>query len=92
MTVHDDDQGGCQPRAGGVAGCHLSPDPSLREEGWEWRCNADGAKLKEVVETYLALGLAVRMERLDLSELSDNCAGCKGALAQASAVFVRQKV
>jgi hypothetical protein len=65
--------------------------PALAEQGWEWRCNADGARLREVADSYRELGFEVRIERLDLSGLSEDCAGCKGALAQASAVFVRQQ-
>ncbi|MBW7929410.1 MAG: hypothetical protein H3C58_15250 [Fimbriimonadaceae bacterium] len=91
MSTQDDDREGCQAQAGSVIGCRLPVDPALREQGWEWRCNADGAKLHQVVNSYRELGFEVRMERLNLRSLSENCAGCKGALAQASAVFIKQK-
>lgn len=90
MTTQDD-QEGCRAPAGSVIGCRLPVDPDLREQGWEWRCNADGVKLHQVVDSYRELGFEVRTERLDLRSLSENCAGCKGALAQASAVFIKQK-
>ncbi len=91
MTTQDDDREGCRAPAGSVIGCRLPVDPDLREQGWEWRCNADGVKLHQVVDSYRELGLEVRTERLDLRSLSENCAGCKGALAHASAVFIKQK-
>lgn len=86
-----DDLEGCRASPGNVTGCHLPVDPALSEQGWEWRCNADGTKLRNVVDSYRELGFEVRLERLDLSDLSEDCAGCKGALAQASAVFVKKK-
>ncbi len=89
MTAADDDLEGCRAN-GNDLGCTLPVDPSLREQGWEWRCNADGTKLRNVVDSYRELGFEVRLEPLDLRGLSENCAGCKGTLAQASAVFVRR--
>ena len=91
MTTRDYDQQACRAPAGGVLGCRLPVDPALREQGWEWRCNADGAKLRQVAASYRELGFEVRVEHLDLRGLNENCAGCKGELAQSSAVFVRQK-
>lgn len=77
--------------SGGVLGCHLSANQILREEGWEWRLNAEGPKLRQAVESYAELGFEVRLERIDLSGLSEACAGCRGTLELSSAVFVRQK-
>ncbi len=91
MTTRDDDRQACRVPIGGVIGCRLPVDPALEERGWEWRCNADGAKLRQVADSYLELGFEVRIEHLDLRGLSEDCAGCKEALAQSSAVFVRQK-
>lgn len=75
---------------GNLPGCRLPVDPGLKEQGWEWRCNADGAKLDHVVETYRELGFEVRIEPLTLNGLSDNCLGCKDALEQSLAVLVRR--
>lgn len=91
MTIQDDDQGGCRAPTGSVSGCRLPVDLTLREQGWEWRCNADGVKLHQVVESYRELGFEVRMERLDLRSLSEDCEGCKGTLTQASAVYVKKE-
>jgi len=91
MTSDNSRQTGCAAPAGTVPGCQLPVDPGLKEQGWEWRCNADGPKLRNVVDSYQELGFEVRLEPLDLSGLSANCMGCKGALAQSHAVLVRPK-
>ena len=88
------DRGGSDgggPVAGRVLGCHLAGDVALEGQGWEWRVNADGDKLRQVVDSFEELGFEVRLERLDLSLLSESCLGCKAVLAQSSAVFVRRK-
>ena len=90
MTIRDDDQHACRAAIDGVIGCRLPVDPALAEQGWEWRCNAGRAKLHEVADSYRELGFEVRIEHLDLRGLSEDCAGCKGELAEARAVFVRQ--
>lgn len=76
---------------GSDLGCSLPVDAALSAQGWEWRCNAEGTKLRNVVESYRELGFEVRLERLDLRGLSEDCEGCKGTLEQASAVFVKRK-
>lgn len=91
MTSENSRQTDCSDPAGTVLGCQLPVDPGLKEQGWEWRCNADGAKLGQVIDSYQELGFEVRLEPLDLSGLSANCMGCKGALAQSQAVLVRPK-
>ena len=91
-TQDDDPLEGCGGSPGNIVGCRLPVDPALRAEGWEWRCNADGMKLRSVVDSYYELGFEVRLERLNLNGLSESCSGCKSALAQASAVFVKKKV
>lgn len=91
MTTEDSGQSGCRAPAGGVLGCHLSGDPALKEEGWEWRVNAEGAKLRQVVDSYRELGFEVRLEPIDLSGLSEACWGCRGVLSQSTAVFVRTR-
>lgn len=91
MNDDSDDQGACRVSAVCVSGCRLPVDSGLRDQGWEWRCNADGIKLRQAVDSYKELGFAVRLGRLDLSALSEGCAGCKPALSEASAVFVKHK-
>ena len=66
-------------------------DPGLKEQGWEWRCNADAAKLDQVVDSYRELGFEVRLEPINLNGLAAGCGGCKSALIQSNAVFVRAK-
>ena len=89
MTAQDDYRQ--EHRANGSdLGCSLPVDAALSAQGWEWRCNADGTKLRNVVESYRELGFEVRLERLDLSDLSEDCEGCKDTLEQASAVFVKR--
>ena len=90
MSAQDDEVEGCGGSPINITGCHLPVDPALSAQGWQWRCNADGGKLKQVVDSYRELGFAVRIEPLDLRELSEHCAGCRGVLAQASAVFVKK--
>ena len=91
MTTRDDDQQACRASTGGVLGCRLPVNPALREQGWEWRCNTDGTKLGQIADAYRELGFEVRVEQLDLRGLNEDCAGCRGALAQSSAVFVRKR-
>lgn len=87
----DDDPPGCDAGSGNTLGCRLPADPSLQEQGWEWRCNADAAKIDLVVESYQELGFEIRLEPLNLHGLSAGCGGCKPGLAQSTAVYVRAK-
>ncbi|WP_157110125.1 hypothetical protein [Thauera chlorobenzoica] len=80
----------CHPPTGNVLGCRLPVGIGLKEHGWEWRCNANEPKLRQITDSYLELGFEVRTEPLDLHALSDNCAGCKEMLGDSVAVFVKQ--
>ena len=91
MTPDNSSEEECSASGGTVLGCRLPMDPALKEQGWEWRCNADGTKLRNVVDAYEELGFEVRLEPLDLSGLSDSCRGCRSALAVSHAVLVRSR-
>lgn len=91
MIRDDNGEAGCPAPAGGVLGCHLGVGRAADAEGWEWRVNAEGAKLQQAVDSYRELGFEVRMEPIDLNGLSEACSGCRGTLAQSSAVFVRRR-
>lgn len=82
---------GCDASTGNTPGCRLPVDSGLQEQGWEWRCNADAAKIDMVVESYQELGFEIRLEPLNLNGLSSGCGGCKPGLAQSTAVYVRAK-
>lgn len=93
VVRHADDGsrlGGCHAPTGNVLGCRLSVDVGLKEQGWEWRCNANGSQLRQITDSYLELGFEVRTKPLDLRALSENCAGCKEVLGDSVAVFVKQ--
>lgn len=85
----DADAPGCRPAAG-FFGCRLPTDPGLAAQGWEWRCNSDGARLDEVISFYRELGFEVRAEPDALEGLSENCLGCKDSLSKSTSVFVRR--
>ncbi len=85
-------EGGAAPGAAGAfAGCSLPHDHLLTDQGWEWRGNADERRGREMTETYQELGFEVRLEPLNLEQLSEDCQGCKDALDSFSAVYVRRK-
>jgi hypothetical protein len=88
MTERDE---AAAKQAGEVYGCDLPPDGSLADEGWEWRCNADARRTREMVDTYRELGFEVRLEPVDVEALCTACDGCKDAFAAANAVYVRRK-
>ncbi len=71
-------------------GCDLPHDPVLTSEGWQWRCNTDNNRTREVVDTYRELGFEVRLVPVSVDGLSDSCAGCKEALCTFSAVYTRK--
>jgi hypothetical protein len=83
--------GDCEASTGNTPGCRLPADPGLREQGWEWRCNADALKVDQIVESYRELGFEIRLEPINLNGLAASCGGCKPALAQSTAVYVRAK-
>jgi len=91
MTPTDDTPPGAAGEADEVLGCDLPPNSRLAEEGWEWRCNADARRTREMVETYRELGFEVRLEPVDTDALCAACDGCKEAFAAAHAVYVRKK-
>lgn len=90
-TVSADVTNGDHAPSGNLKGCRLPVDPGLQDQGWEWRCNADHTKLDQMVDTYQELGFEVRVERLVLDGLSEDCIGCKDSLAQSLSVLVRRK-
>lgn len=71
-------------------GCNLPHDSSLTEEGWEWRCNADGNRARDMVDTYRELGFEVRLVAVQVDALSESCAACSDSLGNLSAVYVRK--
>ncbi|MDP6343580.1 MAG: hypothetical protein QF578_23560 [Alphaproteobacteria bacterium] len=87
-------QAGCEVPAaevGAYTGCDLPIDAELTALGWQWRCNTDEMRLRDIVDTYESLGFEVRLEPLDLDGLSENCDACAPLLRQVSAVYVRKK-
>lgn len=72
-------------------GCDLPQDAKLTGEGWEWRCNADENRTRDVVDTYRELGFEVRLEPLAVDGLSDSCSGCKETLCALNAIYVRKQ-
>jgi len=91
MAAEDATDQSPRPAPGNVLGCRVPLDPTLLADGWEWRCNADAARLRQVVDCYVELGFEVRLEPINLNGLSESCLGCKEALVQSEAVFVRRK-
>jgi hypothetical protein len=51
-------------------------DAALVAAGWQRRFVAAPPRLQEMTELYSDLGLAVRHEPLDDTDLSDDCGGC----------------
>jgi hypothetical protein len=51
-------------------------DAVLAAEGWERRFVAAPPRLQEMTDMYRSLGLVVRHEPLDDTDLSDDCSGC----------------
>lgn len=88
--MSDRDESTIRP-AGEVFGCDLPPDRSLADEGWEWRCNADARRTREMVDTYGELGFEVRLEPVDTDSLCAACDGCKDGFSAANAVYTRKK-
>lgn len=78
------------PAAGTVMGCAIQGDDELKADGWEFRCNTDTNRLREVVDTFEEMGFEVRLEPLKLDGLSDSCTGCLETLCKMSAVYIRR--
>ncbi len=76
--------------AGRAMGCALPADEALTAEGWEFRCNTDTNRLREVVDTFEEMGFEVRLEPLNLDGLNEVCGGCVGTLRGLSAVYIRR--
>ena len=76
-----------------VSGVPLDAAEQLRsvEGTWEWRGNADERRAREMTDTYEELGFEVKIEPLDLNQLSEGCFGCKDVLNDFGAVYVRKK-
>ncbi len=75
---------------GSHTGCDLPIDAELSAQGWQWRCNSDAMRIRDVVESYEALGFEVRLEPLNLEHLSEDCSACAPLLQQINAVYVRK--
>ena len=71
-------------------GCALPADDALTAQGWEFRCNTDANRLREIVDTFEEMGFEVRLEPLNLEGIDDACNGCVETLCQLSAVYVRR--
>ena len=78
------------PAAGTLMGCAIQGEEKLTADGWEWRCNTDTNRLREVVDTFEEMGFEVRLEPLNLERLSESCAGCMETLCRLSAVYIRR--
>lgn len=76
--------------AGRAMGCALSADEALTAQGWEWRCNTDTNRLREIVDTFKEMGFEVRLEPLNLEGLNEACNGCIETLCELSAVYIRR--
>ena len=72
-------------------GCDLPQDATLTAEGWQWRCNADENRAREVVDSYLELGFEVRLLPVAVDGLNESCAGCKETRCTLTAVYVRKQ-
>ncbi len=71
-------------------GCALSGDEALTAQGWEFRCNTDANRLREIVDTFEEMGFEVRLEKLNLEGLNESCTGCIETLCELSAVYIRR--
>ncbi len=72
-------------------GCALPVDEALAAQGWEFRCNTDANRLREVVDTFEEMGFEVRLEKLNLEGLNETCGGCVDTLRGLSAVYIRRR-
>ncbi len=79
------------PEAGRYYGCDLPHDGGLTKDGWEWRCNADSRRSKDLVDMYREVGFEVRLESIDVDDICSACDGCKGAFSAFSAVYIRKR-
>ncbi len=78
------------PHTRPFSGCNMPHDPAVTAEGWEWRCNTDDLRAREVVDTYQELGFEVRLLPVNVEGLSESCMGCKDMLRGFRAVYVRK--
>lgn len=81
----------CQTEDGSYIGCDLPPDPVLAKDGWEKRFIADPKRAEEVFETYSELGYEVKLEPVNVDELSEACGGCKVLFKNFRVVYTRKK-
>ncbi len=79
------------PRGATRKGCEVGQDPELISRGWEWRCNTDDNRARDLVENYEALGFEVLLAPIDLEGLDADCMGCLESLRQFHAVYVRRR-
>ena len=63
----------------------------LEKQGWKKQTTYDEPRLSELVESYKELGLEVRLEEPDASELED-CGKCFGASSgKLKTIYTREK-
>jgi len=71
----------------------LQGDPQLLAEGWERRFMTDGARAREAVELYAALGYEVRAEPVRREDVADDCEDCQLLmLLQFATIYTRKAV
>jgi len=60
-----------------LGGAFFRPDPSLIQEGWEYRFVASGQRLNEVEELYSELGFEVRADPIPPEAFPEGCDECQ---------------
>jgi len=69
----------------------LRGDPGLLAEGWERRFMTDGARAREAVDLYAALGYEVRAEPVRRADVAEDCEDCHlVALLQFATIYTRR--
>jgi hypothetical protein len=67
------------------------PNPSLLQEGWEYRFVANGQRLREVEDLYSELGFEVRVESIPPEAFPEGCDECRLVLMlQFKAIYTRR--
>jgi hypothetical protein len=65
----------------------------LEKEGWIKRTTIGEPRLSEIIELYKSLGYEVRVERVKLEELDNECRKCyENAADDIKTVYVKKKV
>lgn len=77
---------GAQPSASG----NVREGASARE-GWTRRFVAAPPRLEEAAALYRSMGYEVRLERVPLPELREDCAGCPLARGLLRVIYTRRR-